>query len=492
VREKRQDDIRQAGAQGGAAKRVGMPKPSELVSLSATEAVLRLRKGEVAPREMVEASIARIEAVDGAINALPVRMFEQALEAAAAFKSDCEAAGEPGWLGGLPVAIKEYNDVGGQPTTFGSPIFANAIARESDLVVRNLETSGAIVIAKSNVPEFAGSNTFNPVYGATRNPWDLRMTAGGSSGGAAAALASHQVWLANGSDLGGSLRIPASYCGITGMRPSVGRVPRPASLPAFDSLWVEGPMARTVADLALMLQAQTRPSIHDALALPAPAVPFTQAIARATAPRRVGFTPDLGLARVVDGEVIAICSAAAQRLAGVGSVVEEACPDLSGSIETFQTLRALLFASVRGELLDEHRDRIAPEIVWNLQKGIDLTAGEIIEAERLRARIFIAVVEFFDEFDILACPTVALPPFPVEQRYPTEIGGEKLTTYIDWMFLTFCLTITGCPVISLPCGLTQSGLPVGLQLMGKPRGEYELLSAAHVLEQLCDLKHPDD
>jgi len=251
-------------------------------------------------------------------------------------------------------------------------------------------------------------------------------------------------------------------------------------------------MARTVADLALMLQAQTRPSIHDALALPAPAVPFTQAVARATAPRRVGFTPDLGLARVVDGEVIAICSAATQRLAGVGSVVEEACPDLSGSIETFQTLRALLFASVRGELLDEHRDRIAPEIVWNLQKGIDLTAGEIIEAERLRARIFIAVAEFFDEFDILACPTVALPPFPVEQRYPTEIGGEKLTTYIDWMFLTFCLTITGCPVISLPCGLTQSGLPVGLQLMGKPRGEYELLSAAHVLEQLCDLKHPDD
>lgn len=460
---------------------------SDLIALTATEAVGLLRTRQVSPLEMVDAAIARIEAVDGEVNALPVRMFDDARAAARGFRHDSEAATEPGWLGGLPIAIKEFNDVKGLPTTFGSPIFAEAVAHESDLVVRNLEASGGIVLAKSNVPEFAGSNTFNPVYGTTRNPWDLRMTAGGSSGGAAAALAAGEIWLANGSDLGGSLRIPASYCGITGLRPSVGRVPRPASLPAFDALWVEGPMARNVADVALMLDAQTRSSHHDPLALPRPATPFVEAVRRPVAPKRVGFSPDLGLARAVDPEVVAICRSATRKLSGSGTQVEEACPDLTGSIDAFQVLRALLFAVVRGELLDLHRDRIAPEIVWNLQKGIDLTAAEIITAERLRSRIFVAVAAFFEEFDLLACPTVALPPFPVEQRYPTEIGGEKLTTYIDWMFLTFCLTVTGCPVISLPCGLTEGGLPVGLQLMGRPHGDFDLLSAASILEQSCGL-----
>lgn len=466
----------------------------ELTALTATEAVRLLRSGEVSPLEMVDAAIARIEAVDGQVNALPVRMFDAARGAARSFRQDRDAAGEPGWLAGLPIAIKEFNDVEGLPTTFGSPIFADCVAPRSDLVVRNLETSGGIVLAKSNVPEFAGSNTFNSVYGATRNPWDLRMTAGGSSGGAAAALAAGEVWLANGSDLGGSLRIPASYCGITGLRPSVGRVPRPAALPPFDSLWVEGPMARNVADVALMLDAQIRSSHHDPLALPRPITPFVEAARLPIAPKRVGYSSDLGLARAVDPEVIEICRSATRKLSEYGTRVEDACPDLTGSIESFQTLRALLFAAVRGELLDEHRDRIAPEIVWNLQKGIDLTAAEIIRAERLRSRIFVAVAAFFEEFDLLACPTVALPPFPVEQRYPTEIGGETLTTYIDWMFLTFCLSITGCPVISLPCGFTAAGLPVGLQLMGRPHGDFDLLSAASIVEQGCDctLKVPLD
>ncbi|WP_133769390.1 amidase [Enterovirga rhinocerotis] len=453
--------------------------------MSAVEAVERLRSGEVSPLEMVEAAIARIEAVDGEVNALPVRLFEQARAKARQF--DVAAGEGPGWLAGLPVAIKEFNDVAGVPTTYGSPIYARNIPERSDLTVRNLEAHGAIVLAKSNVPEFAGSNTFNPVYGTTRNPWDLRMTAGGSSGGAAAALAAGEVWLANGSDLGGSLRIPASYCGIAGLRPSVGRVPRGEGLPAFDPLWVEGPMARSVADLALMLDAQVGPEREDPYAQAVPGQSFGADLTTAKPPHRVAFTSDLGLGRQVDSEVVALCRTATARFGSLGAEVYDGGPDLSGSIESYQTLRALMIANVRGGLLPEHRERIAPEIVWNIEKGFNLTAAEILAAEAARHRIFNAMTGFFRGTDILACPTVVLPPFPVEERFPTEVNGEPLETYIDWMFLTFCLSLTGCPCLSVPIGLTKSGLPVGLQLVARPHADADLLAAGHLLEKAIGL-----
>ncbi|WP_119461893.1 amidase family protein [Rhodospirillaceae bacterium SYSU D60014] len=465
-----------------------MPAADELTRLTATEAVTLLKRREISPVELVDAAAARIEAVDGQVNALPIRFFEQARTAAKRLSATtAKDSARPGWLAGLPIAVKDYNDVAGQITTYGSPIFANSVAETSDLTVQTLVAHGAIPIAKSNVPEFAGSNTFNKVFGATRTPWDTRLTSGGSSGGSAAALASGQVWLATGNDLGGSLRIPASYCGIVGMRPSVGRVPRPISSLPFDPLWVEGPMGRTVADVALMLDAQAWPSRHDPLSLPRPETPFAAAITEPKFPRRVGFTPDLGLSRAVDPEVVEICRAGARKLEEVGVQVEEGGPDLSGGIETFQTLRALLFSALRGDLLETHRDQIAPEIVWNLEKGLALETDEILRAERQRAILCRKVSAYFDGFDMLACPTVALPPFPVEQRYPTEIDGEKLTTYIDWMFLTFVITLTGCPAISVPCGVTRTGLPVGLQLIGRPRGDFELISAARLLEQGCGI-----
>ena len=459
----------------------------DLTRMTATEAVAHLKAGKVSPLEMVDAAAAQIEAVDGGVNALPTRFLEQARDAARRFQSARRTdSGRPGWLAGLPIAVKDYNDVAGQPTTYGSPIFARNVAAESDLTVRTLEASGAIPIAKSNVPEFAGSNTFNRVFGATRNPWKPQLTAGGSSGGSAAALASGMIWLATGNDLGGSLRIPASYCGVVGLRPSVGRVPRPADNPAFDPLWVEGPMGRCVADVALMLDAEAWPSPHDPLSLPAPAVPFVEAAGAPKPPRRVGFTADLGLSKV-DPEVAAICRAATLRLAELKTEVVETAPDFSGGLEAFHTLRAVLFGAVRGELLASHREEIAPEIVWNIEKGLGVTADELLSAERQRARIFRSVAAFFETHDLLACPTVAVAPFPVEQRFPTEIGGEKLATYIDWMFLTFVLTLTGCPAISIPCGFTQDGRPVGLQLMGRPRGEFDLLSAAAAAEALFGL-----
>ncbi|MBV8188345.1 MAG: amidase [Alphaproteobacteria bacterium] len=453
---------------------------TELWELSATEAVGRLRQREVSPLEMVDAAAERIAAVEPRVNALPIRFLEVAREEARGFRH--EANDHPGWLAGLPIAVKDYNDVGGQLTTCGSPIYAEHVAKADDRTVATLRGNGAIPLAKSNVPEFAGSHTFNPVWGVTRNPWNLGCTAGGSSGGAAAALAAHEVWLANGSCLGGSLRIPASFCGVVGLRPGPGVVPRGDGLPAFDSLWVDGPMARTVPDLALMLDAMAALSPHDPLSRPVPAGGYQAAMQRGRPPRRIGFSVDLGL-RKIDPEVAAVCTVAAQQCTAMVTVLEQAAPDFSGSIECFQVLRALLFADVRGGLLPAERERINPDIVWNIEKGLNLSADEIIAARRTRHRLFHDVARFFDEYDLLVCPTVAVPPFPVEQRFPTEIAGEKLTTYIDWMFLTFVITLTGCPAISLPCGLTNEGLPVGLQLVGRPHGDAELLGSARLVEQ---------
>jgi len=460
-----------------------MRSGDELIRLTATEAVALLRKREITPFELIDAAAQRIAATDGQVNALPIRFFEEARDAARRLRPFYLANdATPGWLAGLPIAVKDYNDIAGQPTTCGSPIFADAIANTTDITVATLEANGAIPIAKSNVPEFAGANTFNSVFGATRNPWNLRMSAGGSSGGSAAALAAGMVWLAMGSDLGGSLRIPASYCGIVGMRPSAGRVPRGKGLPPFDTLWVEGPMGRTVADVALMLYAQVMQSPHDPISFSKPGTAFVESVRTPRAPRRVAFSPDLGVSRITPN-VDEICRRAAGHFTAMGVDIEEATPDFTDAIDAFQTLRAFLLATIRGELLQRERARIAPHIVWNIEKGLNLSVDELIRAERGRAALYHRVVQFFENYDVLACPTVAVPPFPVEQHFPTEIGDEKLTTYIDWMCLTFVVTLTACPAISIPCGFTRDGLPVGLQLIGRPHGDFALLSSAHLLEQ---------
>ncbi|MDR5781490.1 amidase family protein [Caballeronia sp. LZ065] len=453
-----------------------------LCSLGASEAVELLKKREIAPLDLVDAAIARIEQIDPVVNALPLRRFEAAREQARHFpRPDDATLATPGWLGGLPVAVKDYNDLAGLPTTYGSPIYRHNVAARSDLTVANLERHGAIPLAKSNVPEFAGANTFNTVFGATRNPWNTQLTAGGSSGGSAAALAAGMVWLATGNDLGGSLRIPASYCGIVGMRPSVGRVPRPVSVAPYDALWVEGPMGRSVADVALMLDAQSHFDARDPLSYARPPVPFVEAVRHPRGPRRVGFTANLGIGRV-EAQVTRICAQAAARFADAGAHVDEGHPDFTGGFEAFQTLRANLVAAVRGPLLASERERICPEIIWNIEKGLRQSGADVARAERLRGELFQRVSAFFDDYDVLACPTVAVAPFAVEQRYPTEIDGTPLDSYIDWMYLTFVLTLTGCPAISIPAGFTDDGRPVGLQLLGRPRGDFDLLGAARVLE----------
>ena len=371
-------------------------------------------------------------------------------------------------------------------TTYGSPIFADNVAEKSDATVRQLEENGAITVAKSNVPEWAGGNTFNPVFGATRNPWDLRMSVGGSSGGSAAALASGSVWLATGSDLGGSLRTPAAFNGIVGIRPGPGRVPRGTRPPPMDTLWVEGPVARNVADLALMLDAGVGQQIDDPLSFDQTSVSFVDALEQGGLPERVAFSTDLGIVSM-EKEIASVCGNATKIFADMGADVTEDIPDFTGVLEAFQTLRALLFVTLMGPILAEHRDRIAPEIVGNIERGINIEPSLIFEAERVRSELYKQMISFFETHDVLVCPATSIAPFPVEQRYVEEIDGKPCETYIDWFAITFALTMTACPTMSVPCGFTADGLPVGIQLVGRPRGEAALLRAAKRFEEAAGI-----
>lgn len=457
---------------------------ADLHQLSATEIVAMRRNGEISALDLVDASINRIEQVDGEINALPVRCFERAR--AAAKKRPATESDNPRSLCGLPIAVKDYNDVGGVKTTYGSPVFANNVATESDATVAQLERNGAIPIAKSNVPEWAGGHTFNPVFGITRNPWNTALSAGGSSGGSAAALASGQVWLATGNDLGGSLRTPASFNGVVGLRPGPGIVPCPQRYLPHDVLWVEGPMGRCVSDVALMLDAGVGQNVYDPLSIKPTNDRYLDLLQQGDAPVRVAFSPDLGIVPM-SAEVAAVCAQAAGRFAELGAEVTGDTPDFSGALEGFQTLRAVLVAAMMGPMLDQHRDSIAPEIVGNIERGLELSIDDVLTAERIRRDLYYRMAQFFETHDFLICPAASITPFPVEQRYVEEIEGQKCDTYIDWFSITFAITMTSCPTISLPCGFSKDGMPIGIQIVGKPRHEAELLRAAYQLEQLTGM-----
>ena len=457
------------------------PAQDDLCSLRAIQVVDLLKRKDISPLDLVEASIKRIEAVDTGINALPMRRFEQAREEAKRISYDLEIQ-NPRSLHGLPIAVKDYNDVAGTPTTYGSPIFRDHIPKRSDATVQKLQNNGAIVMAKSNVPEWAGGNTFNPVYGATRNPWNLNLSVGGSSGGSSAALASGQVWLATGNDLGGSLRTPASFNGIVGLRPTPGLVPRAKRLHASDLLWVEGPMGRCVEDVALMLCAGAGHMPDDPLSFEGDGVLLSELLLKTTLPQRVAFSKDLGEV-AIEPEIARICESSLQKLSAMGTEITGDIPDFRGVMEGFQTLRALLLAVMMQPIIEEHRDLIAPEIIDNIERGFKLDVHDIIKAEQIRAGIFHAMMTFFETHDFLICPAASVAPFPVEDRYVKEINGQTCKTYIDWFSITFLITMTACPTVCIPCGFTQSGLPVGIQIVGKPRGEAQLLSFARQFEE---------
>ncbi len=454
----------------------------ELIAKRAVEVVALLRGGEISPLDALAALESRIAEVDGEINALPTLCSERARAVIA--KRDFRAS----VLGGLPVAIKDLEDVAGVRTTYGSKLFENHVPETSDLLVLRIEEQGGVVYAKSNTPEFgSGANTFNDVFGATRNPYGRELSAGGSSGGAAAALASGCAWLAQGSDLGGSLRTPASFCGVASLRPSPGLIASSPGGRPFDVYGQKGPMARDLGDLALFADAMAGASSLTGLAKPHAGDEFRAAAAAPRRPVRVAFSPDLGFGET-SPEVVAVVTAAVEGLERDGIAVERAHPDLSAADRAFDVPRALGYALSHGADLEQNRDLIKPENVWNIEYGLSLTNAEILDSMAAQGEIFVGAVEFMHDFDLLVCPASIHLPYPVEERYPGFSAGVPYSDYYRWLRLVYAITATTLPVITLPCGLSESGLPVGVQLVGKAHGEINLFAHAAHLEHLFAFK----
>jgi amidase len=457
-----------------------------LMRSTACAVVEKLNSGEVTPLDLIDVLEHRIAEVDGKVNALPTLCFDRARKQAQALMQ--KPLGSRGLLAGMPIPIKDLTNVAGVRTTQGSPIFKDMVPAKSDILVEHLEGNGAVIYAKSNTPEFgAGANTFNEVFGATRNPWDLSRSAAGSSGGAAVALATGTAWLAHGSDMGGSLRNPASFCGVVGLRPSIGRVAHTPAAKIDRNLGVQGPMARNVEDLALLLDAMSGEHPADPLSLPLLPTSFLSAARSGRKPKRIAYSPDLGITPV-DPEVAAITRKAAFRLAEAGAIVEEAHPDLREAHECFHVLRAFDFAISKAPLLRTHRDQLKPEVIWNIEEGLKLSVEHLERAEAQRVAMTARALEFFGTYDLLIAPATIVAPFPLEHRYVAECAGQKFDNYVQWLGIVYAITLVCCPALSLPCGFTASGLPVGLQMVAPPRGEAQLLAGAKVLEDILELR----
>lgn len=445
-------------------------------SWSAVATADRLREGSISPREVLAAVRARVESIDPIVNALPTRCFDRADRMAALLEA--APPDKRGRFAGLPWPIKDSAAVAGVRTTYGSLAFADHVPQASAPVVDVIEREGGIVFAKSNTPEFeAGANTFNDVFGATLNPWDLSRSAGGSSGGAAVAVATGMAFLAHGSDFACSLRYPAAFCNVVGLRPSPGLVPY--RLPALpnQTLSVMGPLARTVSDVAFALDGMVSFDPRDPLSRPRDGTTYLKRAQEARPPPRAAFSMTLGVAHV-DRPVRNAVGAALATLASAGLRADEAHPNLASSEHAFRTLRAFQFAALHRKTLLRHREKLKPEVVWNIEEGLRLSAGDIAAAEVSRGLARRHLIDFLDRHDVLMTPTAPVEPFPVEKRYVDEIDGVKLETYLDWMVLGYAVSVAGCPAISIPCGRSENGLPIGLQLIGKPYGEAELLRTA--------------
>jgi amidase len=463
-----------------------MPSDQALIRSTACAIVDQLNSGEVTPLDLLDALENRIAEIDGKTNALPTLCFDRARAQAKALMQ--KPVGERGLLAGLPIPIKDLTNVAGVKTTQGSPIYKDTIAQHSDIVVELLESNGGVVYAKSNTPEFgAGAHTFNEVFGATRNPWNTSRSASGSSGGAAVALATGMAWLAHGTDMGGSLRNPASFCGIVGMRPSIGRVPHSPAFKIDRNLTVHGPMARNVEDIALLLDAMSGEHPADPLSLPRLPTSFLSATRSGSRPKRVAYSPDLGITPV-DPEVAAITRKAASRFAEAGVIVEEAHPDLREAHECFHVLRAFDFAITKAALLRSKREYLKPEVIWNIEEGLKLSVEQLERAEAQRVAMATRTLEFFKNYDLLLTPATIVAPFPIDNRYVAECAGKKFDNYVEWLGIVYAITLACCPALSLPCGFTASGLPVGLQMVAAPRGEAPLLAGAKVLEDILGVR----
>ncbi|HJN43363.1 MAG: amidase [Acidobacteria bacterium] len=456
---------------------------SELCDLTARELARLIHGKEVSAREVMTAHLARIDRVNPAVNAIVTLLPEAALEAADTADVALARGDDLGPLHGLPIAHKDLFVTAGIRTTFGSLAFRDHVPDETALIVERERQAGAITIGKTNTPELgAGSQTFNEVFGATRNPYDLTKTCGGSSGGAAVALATGMLPIADGSDLGGSLRNPASFCNVVGLRASPGRVPRwPSPAPWFP-FNIHGPMARTVGDAALLLDAVAGPDPVAPLSLGIPATRFASALDRDFDRTRVAWSPDLG-GLPVETAVTSVLDRQRTTFESLGCFTEDAHPDLSDSDDIFTTWRAWYYDLAFAPLLVHHRHLLKDTVIWNIEAGQALTGSQVADAERKRAALYHRVRRFMERYEFLLLPVTQVVPFDVEQPYVTRINDEELPTYLDWMKSCYQVSVTGLPAVSVPCGFTDSGLPVGLQIVGRPYDELGVLQLANAFEQ---------
>jgi amidase len=455
----------------------------QLCFTDATELAARIARRDVSVTEVVRAHLAQIERVNAKVNAVVTLTAERALEDARA-KDAALARGErPGPLFGLPVVHKDLVPTRGIRTTFGSPIYRDHVPDEDALIVERLRAAGAVTLGKSNTPEFgAGSQTFNEVFGRTLNPYDPTKTCGGSSGGAAVALACGMVPIADGSDMGGSLRNPAAFCNVVGLRSAPGRVPVWPTVSAWMPFSVQGPMARTVADAALLLSAMAGPDARSPIAIREAGDRFRAPLGRDFKGVRVAWSRDLG-GLPIDRRVTTVLDAQRRTFETLGCVVEDGQPDFTDAREIFQTWRAVAFAAKYGPLVARHRHQMKDTVVWNIEQAGKLSARDVGDAETKRTALYHRVRIFMERHEFLLLPTTQVPPFEVTQPYVSEIEGVRLPTYIDWMRACSDITVTGLPAISVPGGFTADGLPVGLQIVGRHQDEWGVLQLAHAFEQ---------
>lgn len=478
---------------------------SNICELSAVTLRRLIGAGEVSPVELLAACRERIEQANPRLNAFVTFCWDRAEAEARAAEKQVRDGDALGPLHGLPIGIKDTMVSGGVLSTFGSPIYADNIPDADERLVAETRRAGAIVVGKTNAPEFgAGANTTNAVFGPTRNPFDTDRICGGSSGGSAVALSCDMVPLATGSDTGGSLRTPAGYCGVVGLRPSPGLVPMSRRGIGYTAISVQGPMGRDVADTALLLSTIAGADPVDPLAGPVDPADLTSLPEVDLSTLRVAVSEDLGFAPV-DTSIRETFRAVIGDIRGSFATVEESTPPLKGSNEIFEVLRSMAFLVNHEAHYRDHRDKLGPNLIANMEQAASYSFADAAHAQAEQTRLYRAFVDYMDDYDILLAPTAAVPPFPVEQLYPTHINGEELRSYFHWLGLAYGLTLTSHPVITIPCGLDATGTPFGLQICGRRWGDRRLLAIAAAVEShlkslpararpypdIAALSHPD-
>lgn len=457
---------------------------SEICFMTAKEMTDRIKRRELSCVEVMQAHLAQIDRINPKVNAIVTRVPEENLMVQAKAADEVlRTKKETGPLHGLPVVHKDLVPTKGMRTTFGSLVFKDHVPDHNGLIVERLQSAGAITLGKTNTPEFgAGAQTYNEVFGKTRNPYDTSKTCGGSSGGAAVSLACGMVPIADGSDMGGSLRIPANFCNVVGFRTSPGRVPMWPELAAWSPIWVQGPMARTVEDAALMLSAIAGPDDRSPISLSEPGSSFAGPLERDFKNVRIAWSRDLG-ELTVDSRVTKALESRRHIFEDLGCIVEEGQPDFSDAHDVFMVIRAWHFELAFGRLIETQRDLIKEAVVWNTEEGRNLTGPQIGEAEKKKTRLYHRVRKFMQTHEFLVCPVNQVVPFDVDQPYVDEINGIKMNSYIDWLKSCYYITVTGLPAISVPCGFTPEGLPVGIQIIGRRNDDFGVLQLAYAFEQ---------